>query len=66
MQVELDSKAKIASIWVTREELERSREAIAQYSKEMHKNGVLVSVFISGTGDLTALTAELLAHNRAL
>lgn len=66
MQIDLDTKIRIAEIYLSRQDQE-DPEIQAQLSplyQEYKAKGYMVAVYRSGSKDLTRQTSDLLCHNR--
>ena len=66
MQIDLDTRIRIAEIYLSRRDQE-DPEIQAQLTplfKEYKAKGYMVAVYRSGNKDLTRQTSDLLCHNR--
>ena len=64
MKIEICEKQKIVYYWMTQEERDSNQEMLTAEHKEWKKKKFRVCTFISGQGNLTELTKELIVHNQ--
>lgn len=68
MKIEIDRQEKIVEIWLSNQEQQdvEAMKNLAEYYWKYQAEKYKVAVFLSGKGELTGLTEELLLHNRRI
>ncbi len=68
LKIEIDRQEKIVEIWLSNQEQQdvEAMKNLAEYYWKYQAEKYKVAVFLSGKGELTGLTEELLLHNRRI